>query len=331
MLCTKCGSSNPDQASFCRSCGNALEAGAPTPSGAQTTGSTSAAAAISSNNYAGFWLRFAALFLDGIILSLISFPVAFIVGLLFGISGAQESNAMIGIVYLMLFAVSATYFTLMESSEKGATLGKRAVNIRVVDMQGNRISKGKAFARWVSHALSYITLYVGFLMQPFTAKKQALHDMVSGTVVVKTEGKSSGATVAIVIAVFAFFVMIAVVGILAAIAIPAYQDYVSKAKVVRAVSVGEAATVAFEGYYIETGRIPASIDETHANIPSSPDISDLSINPDNGEIVITLSESLSSAIAGKHISMMPSQADNGHLTWQCSSDIRETYLPKQCK
>ena len=64
-------------------------------------------------------------------------------------------------------------------------MGKIALGIQVTDLQGNRVSFGKALGRNVAKILSALILYIGFIMAAFTAKKQGLHDMIAGTLVVK--------------------------------------------------------------------------------------------------------------------------------------------------
>jgi uncharacterized RDD family membrane protein YckC len=97
----------------------------------------------------------------------------------------KQNLVVLGATFIAL-AASAIYFTTMESGESGASYGKRWLGLKVLDVHGNRITKGRAFARWVAHLLSCITFYIGFFIQPFTARKQALHDMVAKTVIVKT-------------------------------------------------------------------------------------------------------------------------------------------------
>lgn len=160
--------------------------------------------------YAGFWRRFAAYLIDGILLNIIIWPLAFIFGLgsvlsTIGMNGhirahygydanhqfdAQDA-AMIGSligVYIMIvgvsFLVSWLYFSLMESSAKQGTLGKMALGIKVTDMAGNRIGFGKATGRFFGKIISGVILYIGFIMAGFTEKKQALHDMMASTLVV---------------------------------------------------------------------------------------------------------------------------------------------------
>ncbi len=84
---------------------------------------------------------------------------------------------------LLLIVAEWLYFSLMES-KKGATLGKMAMNIRVTDLQGNPISFGRATGRYFGKILSGMILCVGYLMAGWTQQKQALHDILAGSLVV---------------------------------------------------------------------------------------------------------------------------------------------------
>ncbi len=76
------------------------------------------------------------------------------------------------------------YFSLLESSPKQATAGKMAIGIIVTDLQGNRISFGRATGRYFAKIVSAIIIFIGYIMAGFTQKKQALHDMISGCLVI---------------------------------------------------------------------------------------------------------------------------------------------------
>lgn len=136
--------------------------------------------------YAGFWLRFAAYVIDAIIAWIILTILFLIFG--FGNLFFRDPEAInprmwgaLGFVYLAVFL----YFPVMESSKWQATLGKRAVGIIVTDINGNRISFLKALGRTLGKILSALVVYIGFIMAGFTDKKQALHDFLANTLVVK--------------------------------------------------------------------------------------------------------------------------------------------------
>jgi uncharacterized RDD family membrane protein YckC len=130
--------------------------------------------------YAGFWIRLVAIMIDGIVLSVVIFFIAFAVGVA---AFALESVGLLISIYFLYIIMVAAYFTLMESSVKQATLGKMAVGIKVGDEHGQRISAANALGRWASKLLSGLILYIGYIMAGFDPKKQALHDKIAQTVV----------------------------------------------------------------------------------------------------------------------------------------------------
>ncbi len=147
--------------------------------------------------YAGFWKRFFAYIIDKLIISfaslIILIPFFIIMGI--GVFAEQEfdSPSELGFFFALLSAYAFAifliviaewlYFALMES-RKGATLGKIALGIMVTDMNGNLISFGRATGRYFGKILSGLILYIGFIMAGFTQQKQALHDIMAGTLVV---------------------------------------------------------------------------------------------------------------------------------------------------
>lgn len=152
-------------------------------------------------DHAGFWKRVAAYILDAIILYI---PGTIIQKMMGGAAAeeamkqAQVSAA--GNPELMMAAMShyyATmlpailvitvmtwlYFAICESSSWQGTLGKLALGIRVTDMDGARISFPRALGRYPAKYLSTIILGIGFLMVAWTQRKQGLHDLIAGTLV----------------------------------------------------------------------------------------------------------------------------------------------------
>ena len=130
--------------------------------------------------YAGFWKRFAAAFIDGLVLSVGSV----LVGFLWGFAGAIEDPAEVeGMAAVLGVLLGWVYFAVMESSPTQGTLGKMALGMRVTDLNGHRVGFGRATGRYFAKIVSAIILYVGFLIAAFTEKKQALHDMIAGCLV----------------------------------------------------------------------------------------------------------------------------------------------------
>jgi uncharacterized RDD family membrane protein YckC len=96
---------------------------------------------------------------------------------------AEGMEALLGVVGVLAIIVGIVapwiYEAAMISSSKQATLGKRALGIVVSDMQGRRISFGRATGRYFGKMVSSLTLGVGYIMAAFTERKQALHDMMA--------------------------------------------------------------------------------------------------------------------------------------------------------
>jgi uncharacterized RDD family membrane protein YckC len=125
--------------------------------------------------YAGFWSRFCAAMIDGIIFRLIGsiFTHALSIGNEKGLSGWDVIETL---CYWF-------YYAGLESSEHQGTLGKQVMGIVVTDMEGNRISFGRATGRHFGRFLSAITFLVGYIMMSFNDKRQTLHDCLAGTLV----------------------------------------------------------------------------------------------------------------------------------------------------
>lgn len=129
--------------------------------------------------YAGFWVRVLASFIDGIIVSVAQAVVMFA----FGAIGDPFSPAALILPWVFLIA-QYLYYALMESSEAGATLGKQALGIKVVEFRGKKVTFGQATGRYFGKILSALIIFIGFLMVAFNKEKQGLHDMMAGTYVV---------------------------------------------------------------------------------------------------------------------------------------------------
>ncbi len=134
--------------------------------------------------YAGFWRRFAAVFIDGIIMFVINFPAN--MGFRFSMSKVSDGAGFIVlavVLYLSMLLVPALYMILM-NGKYGATLGKKALGIKIVKSDGIPISYGCAIGRYFAYILSGIILYIGFIMAGFDDEKRALHDHICNTRVV---------------------------------------------------------------------------------------------------------------------------------------------------
>jgi len=204
-----------DGTAFCSSCGQSFAVAAAPPrapmmsaSVAATLGGGSAAipafagnAVVSRVEYAGFWLRFLALLIDNVVMGLgfvlILIPLIFLTGLrgfLDEIHPSEDMNdvgifMLIGVIFLaatVSLVFTWLYHALMESSEWQATLGKKVLGLVVTDMAGQRVSFGRSTGRHFGKLITnLVPAFIGYIMAGFTEKKQALHDMLAGCLVLR--------------------------------------------------------------------------------------------------------------------------------------------------
>ena len=146
-------------------------------------------------NYAGFWIRFVAALIDGILANILGYIAGFTIAIIAVVTFPEMGEAATtglgflgGLAGVAIFWVYHAYF---ESGPHQATPGKRLVDIKVCDENGQRLTfaraSGRTFAKWISTLL----MLIGYLMAGWTQKKQALHDFIASTVVVNVDPISS--------------------------------------------------------------------------------------------------------------------------------------------
>jgi uncharacterized RDD family membrane protein YckC len=211
VYCSKCGSTIAETVTVCPVCGQTQAVGLPSmaPPLAQPAGPPAVtphwqpAPVVA---YAGFWLRLVAHLLDGFIISV---PAIILVVIIFLTTGASAvfknfpdghpdpgdaASEAIGIAFFSAIAVFAVlavvgswlYYAGFESSSWQATPGKKVLNLYVTDLTGAGVSFGRAtgrfFAKWVTQL---IPLGIGYILAGITERKQALHDMIASTLVLR--------------------------------------------------------------------------------------------------------------------------------------------------
>jgi uncharacterized RDD family membrane protein YckC len=183
LNCPNCGAAIETGSAFCGRCGQRLE-----DSPAAWPAATRAPVV-----YAGFWLRLAAYLIDNLLLGFVlgNLLLRPLMGRPGGIPAddpwflfTNRSPQVTALILLFLMG-NWVYFSMSESSAWRATLGKKALGLEVVDLEGKRISFARASGRFFAKILSSMTFLIGFLMAGFTQKKQALHDLVAGCVVIR--------------------------------------------------------------------------------------------------------------------------------------------------
>ncbi|MCQ6275087.1 RDD family protein [Bacillus sp. V3B] len=165
---------------------------------------------VEKQEYGGFWIRFGAYLIDSIIIGIPLSVISIIIFILFfGTSDVfssimndptylerelteQEALSFMGTYFgallvtsLISFITVVAYFAGLHASKWQGTLGKKMLGLKVTDLTGNRISFWRAFGRYLAMAFLSGILLIGYIIAAFTEKKQGLHDLIAGTLVVK--------------------------------------------------------------------------------------------------------------------------------------------------
>lgn len=142
--------------------------------------------------FATFWTRFAAYFVDGIITGIIGAIIGGVLAVAFGAAGAMSGDHKeTGVILVQLvsfgvsFGVRAAYFIYF-IGKSGQTPGKKICKIKVVTADGSPVGYGKATGRFFGYMLSSLILGIGFFMAAWDEEKRALHDRLCNTRVIKT-------------------------------------------------------------------------------------------------------------------------------------------------
>ena len=146
--------------------------------------------------YAGFWIRFVAVLIDGIILGIVGLIINIPLGMVLGVGaskitpGADPATMLpmllgtMGLSIAVTFVLQAAYQIYFLSS-RGATIGKMALGLKVIRADGGPLSVGLATGRFFAFMLdSYFTLSIGFIIAGFDTEKRSLHDRICDTRVI---------------------------------------------------------------------------------------------------------------------------------------------------
>jgi uncharacterized RDD family membrane protein YckC len=194
-VCASCGNSRLPDGNFCLFCGDVLtEPASPVVNGKPSTRVLNTPDKI---EYAGFWLRFLAGAVDvGVELLgalLITLALDFVLrqfGHTFGID-RWDAKVFAGFAYIPILAIGSwLYCAFTESSAAQATLGKRLLGLRVMNIDGGRVSFGQATVRHFMKFLSFFCAMIGFMMAGWTKRRQALHDIPTDVLVIRVPPKT---------------------------------------------------------------------------------------------------------------------------------------------
>lgn len=214
MFCTKCGGAMADDAESCTACGTQVirvrpttpigwnpPMSVPVPESSQEWEESAQAPVARAPVYAGFWLRAVAYAIDSFLLSLLATPLLVLVVPLAGNRWEQYSKLptdemfnlmtpavlqLMAVVLPVVLLCGWLYYGLCESSSWQGTLGKRWLGLRVSDLGGQPVSFGRASVRFFSKIITgLVPLGGGYLLAGFTERKQALHDIIAGCLVLR--------------------------------------------------------------------------------------------------------------------------------------------------
>ncbi len=291
-----------------------------------------ATAAFEAGDYGGFWARVGAAVVDGMILYIPCGVVG--VALAAGFSAAGNPNAGAIAAILGYVGTILLYHGFLNSRTRRATWGRSLLGLAVVDASsGEKIGFGRGIWRALVSILTGWPLFTA-LIQLITARRQSLSDLLAGTVVVRRS--TSGGAAIVLVVVLVVFGGIALIGILAAIALPAYQDYTVRAKITQGLLQADAAkAIVAENFAAGHDPSAAALSRDYQFVPSKY-VSSIEIG-DGGVIAITYNAQAILPAIGKD-NILTLQANiNGHplirgvqgqIIWACASQSY-TYAASQ--
>jgi uncharacterized RDD family membrane protein YckC len=189
LNCRRCGQVLTEGQRICASCGEPVDTSSSSePAGTGIATPTVRRVAV----YAGFWLRAAAYLIDVVLLALLTGTVILAPLVARGAIPADKPWFLLTTQSKQVFAIQLLfdmacwlYFASFESSSWQATPGKRILGLVVTDMKGQRITFARASGRFFGKLLSQLLLFLGYVMAGFTPRKQALHDLLASTLVLR--------------------------------------------------------------------------------------------------------------------------------------------------
>jgi uncharacterized RDD family membrane protein YckC len=318
MFCSQCGAENADSAELCAQCGQPLTARPPAPVAVLVDGPTV---------FASFWIRVGAALIDSVIIAGSMLLLVFVAAL-----AALMPPLMVLLMALVWIASIVgpwLYTALFESSAMQATPGKKAIGLKVTDLQGNRISFGRATGRHFAEWITGMTFFVGYVMVAFTQKRQSLHDMIAGTVVVACSAEPAQVASAPPakpmspwgIAGIFLLAFVPIFGILAAIAIPAYHDFTIRAQVMEGIVIAEDFKEGVTLFVLDNDRWPADLADAALEADAERRVGSAryleSLDISNGTITLTFGKTADERMQRKRLSMRPYVNADGEVLWLC--------------
>lgn len=127
-------------------------------------------------------------------------------------------------------------------------------------------------------------------------------------------------------------IVVAIIGILAAIALPAYQDYTARSQVSEGLSLASGLKVQVADVYADTGTL-TGISSGSNGIPAAADVTGkyvTQVEVADGVITATMGNDASALVAAGTIELEPTD-NGGSVSWACTSSLDAKYLPAACR
>jgi len=350
MHCPNCGTAITSGQRFCTKCGAQLN----DPYAVSSAAMQEQTLAPSGDPpYAGFWRRAGGYFID-YILVVILYAVIFV-------PAALSRNAQVmALAGLGCWIAIWLYHAGMESSSLQATLGKLAVGVKVTDLAGERIRLGRATGRFFAHIITAFTLCIGYAMVAFTRRRQTLHDMIAETLVVRRAYSPEEIAVAgpaprqpVVVTVLAIIAIVILgpfgIGVMAAIAIPAYQNYTIRVQVAEGLQAATPYKVAVAEAYAQGQPFRGLNTQTLSITPATNLRFVDSVQVISGLVVIKYGRAANRNIAQKTLLLVPGVDRDQTVVWICGhhapapqltlaaqdtskyTNLPDNYLPVGCR
>ena len=316
MFCTKCGSSNDDKANFCVKCGYALPLSGQefAKSPAQADGTVGDEefykAVIGPKNQDYYLERFSRFDNDGKTSATWHWP-SFLVTFYWLLYRKMWLNA------VLYFFLPYAFFILVG-----------IVGVVMGDAAGLLI--GIAYLAFLAGIFIFLPMYANAYYYNHCKKviatvRASSHDTQRQL----GELSGKGGTSSIVIILLLIFTFVAFIGILAAVAIPAYQDYTTKARVTQGVIIGQEATESVGSFYDQYRTVPPSLEAAGFAAALPPAVKEIGIDNQTGTISISMA---GGAVDGKSLQFVPSLDADNQIVWTCmSEEIQDRYLPQDCR
>lgn len=317
MFCTQCGNSNNASAKFCSSCGAVLLTVATNTNEARMMTGTEdqkdefLKAVIGPKNQSYYLRHFQRFSRDNKLSASWHWPAFFL--------------SFYWFLYRKMWLAALVYFLLPY-----ALFIPVGLIAAIAGGSAGEAVTGLGYILYLLGVFVVLPLYANALYYRHCNKKIAEAKIVSKDPQrqlgeLSAKGGTSGAALFVIL----LLPVIAIIGILAAIALPAYQDYTTRANMFQALTIGKSATAVVTEHYYQNQVLPDSLDSIGFAPVLPGSIQEVGYNNENGTISVVIARP---PVAGQALLLVPSLDENHKIAWQCmSEDIPNKYLPADCR